>query len=185
MPEALSTYLDSLIAGEYEKAYARTGLGALSKTSGSAATLSLEHFSAFNRADPLKSYAIRKVTKLDRRSINSVTEAGTPYFVVDLTLQQRSGGLETTISVEGDVVGVVEVDPVPVRVRVPAGELLVDGVAVPDRAAGERTLLLMNGAHSIEAGAGAVRFDTSPLEILDGPAVIEEGVLVLGSSRLE
>jgi hypothetical protein len=123
---------------------------------------------------------VSDVTRLDRRTIDTVGQTGTPYFVVDITLRQRSGTIDTTISVDGEVLGVVEIDPVPVRVRAPAGPLLVDGVAAPEREAGERTLLLIAGAHRIGAGPAEVAFTTPPLTVTSGAARVEDGVLVLG-----
>lgn len=182
----MRTYLDALIAGEHQAAYDRTGLRQLATTSAEAATLSFPHFRAFHLADPLESYAVSEVTKLDRRSIESVQQAGSPYFVVDLTLKRRSGTLDTTISVDGEILGVVEVDPIPVRLRLPAGGTLsVDGVPAPGREdetrAGprEQTILVLAGAHTISVGSTTVRIRTSPLTIDSGPATIADGVVVV------
>lgn len=184
----MRTYLDALIAGEHQAAYDRTGLRQLATTSAEAATLSFPHFRAFHLADPLESYAVSEVTKLDRRSIESVQQTGSPYFVVDLTLKRRSGTLDTTISVDGEILGVVEVDPIPVRLRLPAaGPLSVDGVPAPGRdddvrgRAGprERTILVLAGAHTISVGSTTVRISTSPLTIVSGPATIDDGVVVV------
>lgn len=189
MPEALRTYLDALIAGEHQTAYDRTGLRRLATTSDEAATLSFAHFRAFHLGDPLESYAVSEVTKLDRRSIDTVQQAGSPYFVVDLTLKHRSGTIDTTISVDGEVLGVVEIDPIPVRLRLPpTGVLTVDGVAatVPDAGTRQRsgprehTILVLAGAHTISIGSASVRIRTSPLTVVSGPATIADGVVVIG-----
>lgn len=179
-PEALATYLDALVAGEYRAAYDRTGLGALAETSAEASTLSFAHVSAFFAADPLLGYEVRKVTTLDRRSIGAAQETGTPYYVADVTLRHRSGRIEQTLSVAGAVLGVVEVDPVPVRIRGSAAQLSIDGVRAQGPVSDARTILILPGAHRVTLGDDAVEFNTSPLRILSGPGRIDDGVLVLG-----
>lgn len=137
------------------------------------------HFRAFHLADPLESYAVSEVTRLDRRTIDTVGQTGTPYFVVDITLRQRSRTIDTTISVDGSVLGVVEIEPVPVRIRAPAGVLLIDGEPAPMHPGGERTLLLLAGAHTLSREQEMVRFSAPPLEVGSGPASVDAGVIVL------
>lgn len=168
-----------MIAGDHRAAYARTGLGSLATTSDEATTLSFVHFRAFHLADPLESYAVSEVTRLDRRTIDTVGQTGTPYFVVDITLRQRSRTIDTTISVDGSVLGVVEIEPVPVRIRAPAGVLLIDGEPAPMHPGGERTLLLLAGAHTLSREQEMVRFSAPPLEVGSGPASVDAGVIVL------
>lgn len=191
VPKALREYLEALREGDYESAYRRTQLAELSKNFGPGAALSLEHFRAFHRANPLRRYEVEKVTRLDRRSVERADVPGTAFFEVDVDLTGPRGKRREVFTVDGEVLGTVNVEPdrVFVRGRTKIASLVVDGVktAVRERVVLEAVraypVLLLSGRHVIGAAGDAVTIETRPLSVVSGHARVLTGlveVLVLG-----
>lgn len=193
LPRALRTYLDALRARDYRAAYDQTQLDELTRTFGSGAALSYAHFVAFRRAHPLTRYAVRKVTRLEVRTIDAPSDRGSPYFEVETELTEGGRAHRETFTVEGEVVGTVNVEPdhilVRNRARAVMRGLLVDGIPTllaptSADAPGVYALLLLQGSHTLELeGRAVVTISTRPLAVVKGTATIDQGgapIVVLG-----
>ncbi len=170
-------YLEALRSGNLATAYELTQLPMLARTR-AGAPLTKEHFVAFFEADPIRDFSIGRVTELEIRTAG--TTQSSPYFEVDVTLVAATGSRAATLTVAQP--GTVQVEPA--RVIVEAGRavtsVVLDGIRTPTEPtpAGRRlSLLVLDGSHALRIGGASVRFATSPLLVLDGPASIEGGVL--------
>ena len=180
LPEGVRTYLDALVADRHRQAYERTELSDIASSFGTGAALSLEHFEAFYEANPVKAYAIEDVTKIEQRSIERANQPGTPYYIVDVRLTIGGRTSRETLSVLGDILPRVQVEPDRVFLGLPSGtrSILVDGIETPVRSArvGDRRafpVMLLRGAHQIDVGDRRIRIHTDPLRVLAGQASIE------------
>ena len=180
-PDALSAFLDDLVAGRLDTAYGRTQLSELGAfTQGGA--LSREHFEAFYRSDPVRSFDIVEVVRLDRRSPDRLGEQGTPEWEVAVRLEHASGPVEASFGVVGEVLAQVTVVPIALDLVVAAGvtpDIRLDGIPVDVSSsqvgpAGDRwRIVILEGRHRVEVGDVNIRFLVEPLTVIEGPASAE------------
>jgi len=176
-PKALVAYLDDLTAGNLREAYDRTQLEQIMV--GAGASLSFEHFEAFYRANPVTSYAITRVTRLELRTSDAPTERGSAFYDVEIELRFGDRAQTETVTVEGEVLPVVQLDPASVFVRIPGGaeSVLIDGVETTPAASPAiedgYTFLLLRGSHELALDGRTVAFTADPLTVVAGDARIE------------
>jgi hypothetical protein len=186
LPRAVSEYLQALRSGDYGAAYARTSFSKLARV-GPGVALTEAHFAAFYRANPLQRYSVSRVLRLDRRALDSPQEPGTPVYSVKAELVFPDGVRREEFTVEGDVLGVVEVEPDSVRVHDSAAAgraraLVVDGVPTarpPGATAADFALLLIRGTHDIRVGDSSFELTTDPLGVGPGSVAVGSGVVVV------
>jgi hypothetical protein len=184
-PPVFGRYLQALQSKDYAKAYRLTELP--QSQGGSGFALTREHFAAFFEAHPLKSYDVVKVTKLEQRRLEGSQQVGAPpIYVVDMKLTYADGVRSETWHIEGDVVGVLQLEaaPIALRARRAVTSITVDGVPTPVDAGGEGAsksyyLTVLNGIHQISFAGTMIEVLTQPLSVRSGSATIEDGVVVL------
>ena len=168
-PEALVSYLDALVQGNVQQAYERTQLAQIGSFT-RAAALSQEHFTAFFEADPVTGYDIGRVVAFR-------PEGQDPFWEVEVTVRSSTGTRVEDFQIEGEVLGVVTVEPVVLLVEVPdrgVPTISVDGISVDVSdarlAAKDRTwqVLILNGRHRLAVGDRTVEFMTSPPQVITG-----------------
>jgi len=177
-PKALRQYLSALSRGDYRAAYDRTQFAGLVRSFGPAASLSYEHFSAFFTKNPLRRYVVRHVARLDRRAFETPQKPGTPFYEVDVDLTYPDGTHRETYTIEGDILGVVTVEPdrILLRSSAPLSEIVFDGVDTHVRLAegtsNVYSLLVIQGHHEVRIGTRRFELATGPLRIVSGDAVV-------------
>jgi hypothetical protein len=187
VPKALREYLEALRDGDYASAYRRTQLAELSDAFGLGAALSLDHFRAFHRANPLRRYEVDTVTRLDRRSVERADVPGSAFFEVDVDLIGVRGKRREVFTVDGEVLGTVNVEPdrVFIRSQKKIVSLVIDGVKTPVRervvleAIRAYPVLLLSGRHVIGAGVNAVTVETNPLSVVGARAHVSTDLVEL------
>ncbi|HVL32700.1 MAG TPA: hypothetical protein VM600_03865, partial [Actinomycetota bacterium] len=154
---------------------------------GPGASLSREHFEAFFKANPLRSYEILEVVRLEQRTIEAPTEKGSARFEVEAKLHYEDDSVvRQHYSIVGEVVPTVEVEPTLVSVRDARGApdrdvVLVDGVQTKvvtrDDApfANVFTLLVLPGRHRVSVAGRELEIRTEPLRVLSGSATVADG----------
>ena len=176
IPDVLDRYLRLLQDGDVGTAYELTNLDRIAPQRGAA--LSLEHFEAFYRSNPLEGYQVAKVYRLERRTVEAFEETGSPSFVIDLDLLYEPGPSRETYYVEGEVLPKVEIEPDQLVIRAPAdASYRIDGVAVDPLPSADGDLsfiVLLRGRHQVEIEGAVFTVDTAPLTIVDGPARVVE-----------
>lgn len=181
VPTGLRDYLDALRNERYRDAYDATQLPDLVKGFGPGSSLTFEHFEAFYEATPLTGYSVQEVTRLRTRSIDQPKGQETPFFEVDITLEYGERRSREVITVLGEVLPRVQVEPDRLFLRLPRGteHITVDGVQTRVRRArifdGSRAypVLLLRGRHIIEAGGATATIDTAPVRVIAGDASLE------------
>jgi hypothetical protein len=183
-PPALDRYLSALTAKNYADAYQITDLPV--SQGGSGFALTREHFVAFYERNPLKSYEVKKVTKLEHRQIQGGQVVGAPaLFVIDMELRYGDGTRKESWHIEGDVVGVLQIEAVPIalRAKTVVRSILVDGVRTSVVAGGKGSarsyyLTVLNGPHRITFGSKTIEV-VPPTTVVSGDATVDDGVIVL------
>jgi hypothetical protein len=181
-PDALKDYLDALVSGEYETAWKLTQFAKGGFPTGAA--VSAEHFEAFYEANPVKGWKVTRLRKADLRELGA--SEGIPFYEVDVDLEYGDATRKEVYSVEGKVLPVITVEPVPINVKPvdPVDEIFVDDVQVDVRANEEFLLLVLNGPHELRIGNTTLRVGASPLTVLEGDASVDDStgnqLLVVG-----
>lgn len=172
VPRPVSRYLEALRRSDLATAYELTQLGSLSRSL-PGGLLTRRHFEALYRANPIRRYAIDEVTRLQIR--DSTTGTSSPYFEVNVTLVSPAGTRKAVLSVVEP--GIVQVEPIRVLVRParPVATVVLDGIegTVRSGPSGALTMLVIDGPHELQVGDDRVRFDTSPVRVIDGDATLE------------
>lgn len=169
IPKVVDEYLNALRSGDLRAAYDRTVLEDLLEFNPGSA-LTFEHFEAYWRSDPLTGFTVTNVAKLEQLSTEAPGERS-PFFVVDVELTQESGTRSESLHLEGRVIPKVQLDPDPVLVRLPKGDVRVevDGVAVAPRRSGRFVpLLMLRGRHVLRVDGDATTIVTDPLTVVSG-----------------
>jgi hypothetical protein len=167
-PSIVTRYLQALVANNARAAYDVTQLSVLARSPGSAVTF--EHFRAALIARPVTSY---RITNIHEAKVSGTTRS---LFEVRVTLVTADGEREEVLTVEPEIVQAVTVEPIPIEIRGPDGikGWSVDGIAVePQRQSKLYRVIVVQGTHTIRAGARTLVVDAAPLAVRSGPARVE------------
>lgn len=175
VPPAIDRYFEALRDGDLAEAYDLTTLGRYQPVAGFA--LSREHFERFHEVNPLESYRVIEVFRQEIRE--TLGSEGRPFFTVDVDLVYPFGTSRQSVYLEGEVLPRVEIEPAAILLAAGPGfpdEVLVDGVPTPVNAGGENVALtVLAGEHDLTVNGTEVRIATTPLAVVEGPAVLDEG----------